>query len=81
MVVRKGAVMTEWKTIETAPVGVPMLVTDGKIVVAGVRGKLCGEPWLDPHGFGGYEWEWEFGQGGEWTALTHWMPLPEVPKP
>lgn len=70
--------MSEWQPIETAPKDVPILVTDGKHIVVIKRGILIGNvPWPDPVGFAGYDWEWNF----EYADLTHWMPLPEPPKP
>lgn len=61
-----------WQPIATAPYNVPILVTDGFMVVVVERGKLAGEDWPEAVGFGGYEWEWDF----TWGNLTHWMPCP-----
>ena len=72
---RKGAGMSEWQPISTAPKDTPILATDGKLIIVLMRGTCGGEDWPDSVGFGGYEWEWDF----EWKDLTHWMPLPEAP--
>lgn len=69
--------MSEWQPIDTAPRNVPILVTDGNVVVALKRAKhVLDDEWPDPVGFGGYEWEWGF----QWSDLTHWMPLPDPPQ-
>jgi len=65
-----------WQPIETAPKNTPILATDGIDVVAIKRGECAGRDWPYPVGFGGDEWEWDF---GGWEGLTHWMPLPELP--
>jgi hypothetical protein len=64
----------QWQPIETAPRDAPILVTDGKVIV--VLKIDTGDDWPCPVGFGGWEWGWEF----EWGDLTHWMPLPELPR-
>ena len=69
---------TKWQPIATAPRDTPILVTDGKVVVSGEWGKLCGgsvTDFLDPIGLIGHEWEWSFDE----RELTHWMPLPPLP--
>lgn len=71
--------MNEWQPIATAPNGVPILVTDGKVITVLMRtqinhsGKIFDN--LVGAGFSGYEWDWDF----EWDDLTHWMPVPELP--
>lgn len=67
----------EWQPISTVPAGTPILITDGEIVTVTVLGP-CGktEKWMFGHGFGGYEWEFDF----QTDQATHWMPLPEPPK-
>ena len=50
-----------------------VLVTDGVVVTAAELTKSFG--WTG-HEFGGYEWEWDFNE----EEITHWMPLPELPK-
>jgi len=70
--------MSSWQPIGTAPAGVGILVTDGKLVTVGEWEYWDdGRCWLSGHGFGGYEWEYD-NNPEEWT---HWMPLPEPPKP
>ena len=66
-----------WHPIKTAPKNTPILVTDGKVIVV-VECTICGsgDKWPDSVGFGGHEWEWAF----EWNDLTHWMPLPKLPR-
>jgi len=66
----------DWKPIDSAPRRTPILVTDGQVVVVLERGSSAGDDWPDPVGFGGYEWEWDF----NWCDLTHWMPVPALPK-
>lgn len=38
-----------------------------------------GPTWWDGHGFGGYEWEFDFSSQFSNGAITHWMPLPAPP--
>jgi hypothetical protein len=56
---------------------VGVLVTDGNVVTAA---RMCrnrfGVIELDGHCFGGYEWEFYFGD----EDVTHWMSLPLPPK-
>lgn len=70
----------EWQPIETAPEGVPILMTTGNLTVVAERGSIFPDSSPDhiwAVGFSGYEWEWDF----EWEDLTHWMPLPPAPPP
>lgn len=69
----KGMTLAEWSPIETAPEGLPILVTDGEFIVVA---QLDSTGWPDAVGFRGNQWDWDF----EETALTHWLPLPELPK-
>ena len=67
---------TKWQPIATAPRDTPILVTDGKIIVVVERGEYWrGGDRTWPVGFGGDDWEWDFG----WEDITHWMPLPPLP--
>ena len=65
--------MSEWQPIETAPKNMPIMVTDGVLIVVVELMEKYGP---HPVGFSGYEWEWDFSP----INLTHWMPLPEPPK-
>jgi hypothetical protein len=65
-----------WQPIATAPEGIPILVTDGEVIVVVSRGECAGAPWPDSVGFGGPEWDFYF----DWEDLTHWMPLPALPQ-
>lgn len=68
----------EWRPIETAPEKVPILVTDGKLMIVIKRSRIVPKDpptYMGNVGFFGYEWEWEI----EWKDLTHWMPLPPPP--
>ena len=65
---------TKWQPIATAPRDTPILVTGGKVVVSGERGKLykgSESDFLVPIGLGFYDWEWSFDE----SELTHWMPM------
>ena len=64
----------KWQDIGTCPKDVPVLVTDGTVIVSA---SISLHPffWLDPVGFGGYEWDWDF----DTKEITHWMPLPPLP--
>lgn len=70
-----------WQPIETAPKdGRNILVSDGRLVSIG--------GWLTDIDHGA-EWEGQIGMAGWWAfdlgpnndRPTHWMPLPEPPKP
>lgn len=64
------------------PEGVGVLITDGReVYCATLRSQNRSWPFWDAHGFGGYEWEWDFDSNYANKAITHWMSLPEVPKP
>jgi len=71
-----------WQPIETAPIGVPILILAGRYIVVGKipkSYKLINDGWddyPDEYGFGGYEWEWDFAP----DDVTHWMPLPAPPE-
>lgn len=59
---------------------VGILITDGKVVVAVQLSYWKGKPWFwSGHGFGGYDWEFDFSRYFEDNAVTHWMELPEIP--
>jgi hypothetical protein len=65
-----------WLPIASAPRDIPILATDGKVMVVLMRGEVSpGVDWPDAVGCGGYDFEWHF----EWSDLTHWMPLPALP--
>lgn len=50
-----------------------VLISDGKFAaVAALRPIGSDDTYWDGHGFGGYEWEWDF-------VPTHWAELPELP--
>lgn len=68
--------MNDWIPItERLPeMWAPVLITDGKIVTCAELSDTS-RMWWTGHGFGGYEWEFDF----EYEAVTHWMPLPEPP--
>jgi hypothetical protein len=73
-----------WTHIETAlpDFGVPVLLTDGRSILVGERGKDAwrgeGKPQWDWRacGVSGYEWEWDFDDD---ELVTHWMSLPALP--
>ena len=68
--------MHGWRPIATAPYGKPILVTDGKVRVA-VEFELIGkETYINATGVHGYDYDFDF----ELKDLTHWMPLPEMPR-
>lgn len=74
--------MQKWISIkDQLPEGdVGILVTDGKVVVTACLCYLKNEPrWWSAHGFGGYEWEFDFSSTFKDNAITHWMPLPDLP--
>ncbi len=52
-----------------------VLITDGKEVASASLDYIRGEVWWDAYGFGGYEWEFNFGK----NEVTHWMPIPNPP--
>jgi hypothetical protein len=64
-----------WMPIETAPKDIPILVTDGKVIVVLLIGECGQQDYPDPVGCDGYDFEWDF----DWKDVTHWMPLPEAP--
>lgn len=71
--------MFEWQPIDTVPSDVPVLLAGetrfGRFVTCGVwQLTNCG-PWVGPHMFGGWEWEWDFAA----TDCTHWARLPAAP--
>ena len=53
-----------------------LIYADGVITCATISIKADGSLWPRGHGFGGYEWEYDF----EYEDVTHWMELPEAPK-
>lgn len=57
--------MTEWKPIETALDGVPVLAIDADGTIAVVVGPAWFDPLYDMAGLGN---------------PTHWMPLPDRPQ-
>ena len=65
----------QWQPIDTAPKGIPILATDGKVIVVLERSDALKIDWPNAVGFSGYEWEWDF----EWKDLTHWAQLPDLP--
>lgn len=67
----------EWQPIETAPLDVPILITDGKIVTVTNLARSTGSNriWMYSYGFGGYEFDYDF----EFEQATHWMLLPSLP--
>lgn len=70
--------ISDWQPIETVPRDIPVLLTDGRVVVAAVidSEEFRGIVRVREYGFSGWEWEWEF----LWKDLTHWMPLPALPQ-
>jgi len=59
-----------WQPINTAPNAEFVLITDGESIEVG---RYIGGGWLSSDGL-------DFGYG-EWDGkLTHWMPLPLLPK-
>lgn len=67
--------LTAWLPIETAPKKTPILMTDGSIVTAATIDQCGGYNTMLAHGFGGYEWDYDFRH----EEATHWMPLPAPP--
>lgn len=65
------------------PVDSPVLIhTSDGTVCAACRTTFAGDTWWDGAGFDGYEWEWTWSRENEpWLGVTHWMPLPEPPRP
>lgn len=60
-----------WRPIETAPRdGTAVLVTDGEDCEVA---RNYGHGWFDSDGL-------DFAYGAWDAELTHWMPLPELPK-
>lgn len=56
--------------------GEGVLITDGKdISTAEIEPGSAGYSW-GAHGFWGYDWTFYFDP----EKVTHWMPLPELPK-
>ena len=77
--------MSEWQPIQTAPVGIPILVwgPEDEFAVAEYEGRnkedtwdaVTGERLGDRRCLLTY-----YVEGGGDTYPTHWMPLPEPPK-
>lgn len=67
------------------PMNVGILITDGEIVtVTELKNYFADQPVesiddisLHGHGFGGYEWDYDF---DDVSKITHWALLPPVPK-
>ena len=59
--------MSEWRTIETAPLDMPRAY-----LVANKKGQVA--PKIDGviHNLTGSQWDWDYGE-----SVTHWMPFPE----
>jgi hypothetical protein len=58
---------------------VGVLVTDGTVISAGsiqYYGDKKQYFHLMGEGFGGYEWEWDWGSD---MNVTHWMEMPKLP--
>ena len=64
--------MSEWQPIETAPSGVPVLVTDGLHVTDGIIQD-------DDHAYSNTP-RWNISRGLSPAALKAWMPLPDPPQ-
>lgn len=56
------------------------LITDGKIIITAflcwISDNVDDYTWI-PAGGSGYDWEWD---EIDIENITHWMPLPELPK-
>ena len=70
----------EWKDIkkELPEKNVGVLITDGKIITAVrlVESFKSGDlEWMG-HEYSGFNWEFDFNE----VNITHWMPLPNLPK-
>ena len=64
-----------WLPIDTVPIEIPVLLSDGATITCGKKEKEWydgGSKW-NVIGVSGYEWEINF-------EPTHWMPMPEPPK-
>ena len=69
------AVVLAWQPIETAPMGKALLGEDGPCILLGWNNNIHVV-------IGRYErLGWTDGYGGAIHDPTHWMPLPESPKP
>lgn len=70
----------EWIEIkkELPNIGLGVLISDGKDMASAERCKSHREDKLawTGYGYGGYEWEFDFNE----DEVTHWMPLPGLPK-
>ena len=70
----------EWKDAkkELPEIGDEVLLTDGKEIVSAIRLKNFGSGRSNwgGCGFSGYEWDFDV----EMEKITHWMPLPDLPK-
>lgn len=62
------------------PKNTGVLVTNGKVITAASLDYHKDDPWWwDGHGFGGYEWDFDFPNDFNSSTITHWMTLPDFP--
>ena len=73
---------TNWINVKDKlpPFDIGVLVTDVAIVTVAQRYKFdltSKKLWWTSHGYGGYEWDFDFDP----KDITHWAELPEPPRP